>query len=390
MRLAFLSSCIALVSCAAPMGNPVTSTPGMEAEGAWSADDSQAYDRGIAPAASERLMDAGKPGAAESLPPDAPAVDRQVIYSAALRLVVVSMREAHLSVLAIARELGGHLQESDARSVTVRVPAAAFDPAVARIQLLGEVVDSTIRAADVTEELLDLGIRLENARRARERLLEHLARSEKVEDTLKIELELTRVTGEIERLEGRQRYLRSQVALSTIRVQFDSSQPQPTGDELDVPFEWIGRLGDGLVAGAVQGRPRPPRFLARGPRFDPPADFVRYFSDKHLVEAMNAEGLRIKVQAHANHDGGALGFWHTLARRALVRRRAVAVGEERELSGERSLLVGTREVGNQPLGYLLVLVRTKGDVHTFEAWGPREAFELARPALLESALSLRP
>jgi hypothetical protein len=178
----------------------------------------------------------------------APAGERQVIYSAALRLVVVSAREAFASIQGIAKQAGGHLQESDARSITIRVPAATFDEVVAKISGLGEVVEHSIKASDVTEELLDLGIRLENARKARERLLAHLAKSEKVEDTLKIELELTRVTGEIEQMEGRLRYMQSQVALSTIKVELNAATPQRSGEGLELPFDWITRLGDGLVA----------------------------------------------------------------------------------------------------------------------------------------------
>jgi uncharacterized protein DUF4349 len=322
-------------------------------------------------------------------PPDEPADARQVIYSAGLRLVVVSAREAHASILAIAKEAGGHLQESDASSVTVRVPAAAFEGVIARISSLGEVVESNIHAADVTEEMLDLGIRLENARKARERLLEHLAKSDKVEDTLKIEMELTRVTGEIERIEGRQRYLQSQIAMSTIRVDLNTNQPQRSGDELETPFEWIARLGDGLVAGTLQGMPRKPRFLARGPKFEPPPGFVRYYSSKGLVEAMDAGDLRLKLQVHDNYDEGALAFWSELARKALVQRRALAVSEERELGGNRTLLIGTREVGKAKLGYLLVLARTEDDLYTFEAWGPQETFERSLQALIASAQSLK-
>jgi hypothetical protein len=332
---------------------------------------------------------AAPPAAAPSPSPDAAASARQVIYSAGLRLVVVSAREAHASIVAVAKEAGGHLQESDAHSVTIRVPAGAFEDVVARISALGEVLESNIRASDVTEEMLDLGIRLENARKARERLLEHLAKSDKVSDTLAIELELTRVTGEIERLEGRLRYMQSQIAMSTIRVELNTNEPQHSGDELATPFEWIARLGDGLVAGTVQGMPRKPRFLARGPRFDPPPGFVRYYSSRDLVEAMDAGDLRLKLQKHDNYDEGALVFWSQLARKALVQRRALAVREERDLGDGRTLLVGTREVGKLRLGYLLVLARTKDDLYTFEAWGPAETFEPSLPALIESARSLK-
>jgi hypothetical protein len=328
--------------------------------------------------------------AASPAPTPAPAVDRQVIYSAALRLVVVSAADAHDAVRAIAERAGGHLQESDARSITVRVPARAFDAAVAEISELGEVVERALRASDVTEELLDLGIRLENARRARERLLEHLARSEEMEDTLAIERELARVTLENEQLEGRQRYLQSQDAMSTIRVELNTVAKDSGAASLGLPFAWIGELGDGLLAGNVKGMPRSPGLFSRGPRFEPPPGFVRYFSRGGLVEALSADGLRLKLQEHENYDEGALAFWQVLARRALVETRALALTDEEALGKHAALLVGMREVAGQRLGYLLVLTRTKDEVYAFEAWGPDEPFRRQLPELVESARSLRP
>ena len=118
---------------------------------------------------------------------------RQVIYSAALRVVVVSNSDAVRLIQGYAEQAGGYLQESDARSITVRVPADKFEAVLARVATLGEVVERVVKASDVTEQMLDLVIRLDNARRTRDRLLAHLAKSEKIEDTLKIEAELSRV-----------------------------------------------------------------------------------------------------------------------------------------------------------------------------------------------------
>lgn len=322
-----------------------------------------------------------------TLPPDA-APARLVIYSAELRLVVVSVLEASESILQVAKEAGGWLQASDASSITVRVPAETFERVLARYALLGEVVGRDVRAADVTEEMLDLDIRLDNLAKARARLLEHLAKSDKLEDTLKIEAELTRVTEELERLEGRKRFLAAQIAMSTIRVELNSRHGGSEEPGLVVPFEWIARLGDGLVAGTVEGRPRKPSLLASGPDFEPPAGFLRYYSSKDLVEAMDAGDLRIKVQRHKNFDEGGLAFWKSLARRALVETRALAVSEERELGPERVLLRGTREVGGKKQGYVLVLLRAKRFVYSFEAWGPAERFDAAFAELEKSARSL--
>ncbi|MEO6710714.1 MAG: DUF4349 domain-containing protein [Planctomycetota bacterium] len=314
-----------------------------------------------------------------------------MIYSASLRLVVVSAPETMKSIQTLAEKAGGHLQESDARSITIRVPAAAFDATIAQIADLGEVVDRSIKASDITEQMLDLNIRLDNARRTRERLLEHLAKSQKIEDTLKIEQELSRVSGDIEQMEGRLRYLQSQIDMSTIRVELNTNSPQSRGPAagLGLPFEWIDRLGDGLVAGSVESMPRKANVFSRGPRFDPPKDFIRYYSSSELVEAMSADGLRIKIQKQENYDKGALSFWGKLARKSLAHSRMLVISEERDLGEDRAMLVGSRLVSGELSGYMIVLARTKDHVYSFEAWGPKAAFDRQLEALVASAKSLR-
>lgn len=321
---------------------------------------------------------------------EAPQVARQVIYSAGLRIVVVSTAAAQASVKEIAEACGGWMSESDARSITIRVPAAKFDTALERIALLGEVADRNVRAQDVTEQMLELDIRLENAKRMRERLLAHLEKSTKMEDTLRIEAELGRVTLEIESIEGKLRLLRSQVAMSTIRVELNRPQPMAREDGGNLPFQWVTRLGDGLVAGSVESRPRKPGIFSNGLRFVPPPQCVRYFSTDELVEAMSADGVRIKLQRVENFDKGALEFWSKLARTSLVQTRSLAVAEERNLGGDRSLLFGRREVAGELNSYMLVLTRTRDELFAFEAWGPEASFTPLAQALEKSALSLKP
>ncbi len=324
-------------------------------------------------------------------PEPAPAaVERQVIYTATLQLVVVSVRDASSSVVSIAKAVGGHLQSSEAHIVTVRVPAGQFEAALAQFEKLGEVVGRNVNASDVTEQMIELDIRLDNAKRARARLLAHLEKSEKMEDTLKIEAELARVTLELERIEGQLRYLRSQISMSTITVILNSRVPQGSPrDGLAIPFEWVRRLGDGLIAGAVEGLPRKPNFLTRGPAFTPPPEFLRYYSSDDLVEAMNADGLRIKLQRHSNYDSGALGFWTKLIRQALVEGRSVVFSREQVIDEQRTLMLGARDVSGEPYGYLILIARNPKRLLTFEAWGPAKAFDAQREALEKSALSLQ-
>lgn len=322
-------------------------------------------------------------------------IARQVIYVAGLRLAVVKIAEAQNAVQSFAQQAGGYVQESETRSITIRVPVAQFDAVLARIAGLGEVIERSIRSSDVTEQMYDIELRLANLRSARERLLAHLEKSEKLEDTLRIEAELTRVTGEIESLEGKLRFMKAQVAMSTVHVSFDANTPQNSDAtaSLGLPFRWIARLGDGLVAGAVESRPRKPGFLASGPDFTPPPEFIRYYSESDLVEALSADGVRIKVQRHDNYDEGALEFWSVLARRALVAGRSLAVTREERLDPTRHLITGVREVAGRPHRYLLLLLKSdsgffQDELFTFEAWGPEEEFRAREAALLESARSM--
>jgi hypothetical protein len=144
----------------------------------------------------------------------------------------------------VGRELGGFLAKRDDRSVTIRVPAARFDEAVRRIEGVGDVLHRNVQAEDVTEEFRDLEIRLSSARAVQKRLSELLARAVKVEESIAIERELDRVSGEIERVEGRMKFLRDRAAFSTITVTFDAKpREQVGGGQVRLPVPWLQNLG---------------------------------------------------------------------------------------------------------------------------------------------------
>jgi hypothetical protein len=102
-------------------------------------------------------------------------------------------------------------------SLEMKIPSARFDDAMAGMAPLGKVERSTATAEDVGEEFVDITARVANAKRLEARLVTLLAtRTGKLEDVLAVERELARVREEIERYEGRIRYLSSRVAISTI------------------------------------------------------------------------------------------------------------------------------------------------------------------------------
>jgi hypothetical protein len=167
-----------------------------------------------------------------------------LIYTAQIAMAVFEVNPSLAKVEALARELGGFLARRDDAAITIRVPVARFDEALRRIEGIGDMLHRNVSAQDVTEEFLDLEVRLRNARAVRDRLEKLLDKATKVEESVQLERELARVAGELERLEGRIKYLRDRAAFSTITVAF---QPRPTetigpsGPRL--PVSWLDELG---------------------------------------------------------------------------------------------------------------------------------------------------
>jgi uncharacterized protein DUF4349 len=139
----------------------------------------------------------------------------------------------------LAAQLGGYVANSSivggrdqirTATLELKMPASRFDQAVNGLGGIGKVESVTSTAEDVGEEFVDISARVTNAKRLEERLIALLAtRTGKLQDVLAVERELARVREEIERYEGRLRYLSSRVAESTLSV------------TLHEPFPILGR-----------------------------------------------------------------------------------------------------------------------------------------------------
>jgi hypothetical protein len=135
----------------------------------------------------------------------------------------------------LAIQLGGYVANSSitggrnqVRSATLelKIPAARYDQAVGELGGIGKVEFVNTTVEDVGEEYVDLTARMTNAKRLEERLVSLLAtRTGKLEDVLAVERELARVREEIERYEGRMRFLRTRAAVSTLSVTVHEPAP---------------------------------------------------------------------------------------------------------------------------------------------------------------------
>lgn len=157
-------------------------------------------------------------------------------------------------VIDIATSLGGYLAGRSNTSVQVRVPSPRFREALAAIETIGDVKNRSVTAEDVSEEFHDITVRLSNLRATQKRLQELYARASTMADVLTVERELERVGAEIDRLEGRMRYLQSRAAFSFVTVTVEPRPgvvvakeepppPPPPRREVELPVEWLHRLG---------------------------------------------------------------------------------------------------------------------------------------------------
>lgn len=174
--------------------------------------------------------------AEEAFPPVTPPdVAAMVIRTAGVSIEVDSLEPALAHVRALAAEHGGYVANADIatgknqlRNATLelKIPAARFDAALTGLSPIGKLESVSIEAEDVGEQFVDVTARMENARRLERRLIDLLAtRTGKLKDVLDVERELARVREEIERYDGRIRYLRAHTALSTLSVSVHEPVP---------------------------------------------------------------------------------------------------------------------------------------------------------------------
>ena len=158
-----------------------------------------------------------------------------LIRTGSASIEVNKLDPAIIKVRELATQLGGYVANSSisggrdqmkSATLELKIPAARYDQAVSGLGGIGRVESVNTNVEDVGEEFVDVTARVANAKRLEERLVGLLAtRTGKLEDVLAVERELARVREEIERYDGRLRYLRTRVAVSTLSITVHEPPP---------------------------------------------------------------------------------------------------------------------------------------------------------------------
>jgi hypothetical protein len=153
---------------------------------------------------------------------------RMIIRSGNINIEAENYDETEKKVKDIAAHNNGYVtntsssvnaQNKKQGTVTLRIPADKFDAVLTELPEIGKVMNQNITGNDITEEYVDAEARLKTQRELENRLLNLLSeKTAKLTDVVEVETKLSQVRENIERTEGRMRFLKDQASYSTLAV----------------------------------------------------------------------------------------------------------------------------------------------------------------------------
>ena len=163
----------------------------------------------------------------------AEALNRKIIRNAELFLELSDPAQGQRKVTSIAESLGGFVVTSESKqtesqdpsqqtlevTLVVRVPAGQYNSALEQIRAVASrVINEKTSGQDVTEEFIDLEARIKTQKALELQFLDIMKQANKVADALEVQRQIAEVRTDIEKLEGRKRFLENKASLSTISV----------------------------------------------------------------------------------------------------------------------------------------------------------------------------
>lgn len=166
--------------------------------------------------------------------------DKKIIKNGNLELTVDRVSDAQEKISEISKKNGGDIFSSNINQtkaniksgfVVIRIPVANFEKAFEELKKIATlVVSESTSGQDVTQEYQDLETQIKNKQAEEQSYVRILDQAQKIEDILSVTRQLSRVRGEIERLQGQIKYLASQTDMSTISMHITEDQDVTIAD----------------------------------------------------------------------------------------------------------------------------------------------------------------
>jgi hypothetical protein len=168
------------------------------------------------------------------------AADRKIVRNADLTMEVSAPADTQHRIVSIAESHGGFVVTSEAKQresteparrtldikLVVRIPENHFGSALDQIRgLTSSPIEEKVSGQDVTEEFIDLEARIRTQKALEAQFLQIMRQTGKIVDALEVQRQIAEVRSDIERLEGRKRFLENRSSLSTITVNIVAPKP---------------------------------------------------------------------------------------------------------------------------------------------------------------------
>lgn len=166
------------------------------------------------------------------------ATDRSIIYTVDLAISTDDVVAAANQAATAAVTAGGYVADEQVNGdhdavLTLKIPSAAHQEAVAKLETLGEVTSRSRGTEDVTQEVVDVASRIESQRASIARIRALLAEATQLADVVSIESELAGREADLDALLSRQEQLAGLTALATVTVHLYESGDEPPQEEDD-------------------------------------------------------------------------------------------------------------------------------------------------------------
>jgi hypothetical protein len=180
--------------------------------------------------------------------------DAKIIKTGSVTLEVSDVTGTAGSIHALAVAQGGYLSSSTIQAsgsrhtgtVVIRVPQARFETTLAGVKSAGTVMSVSTQGEDVTEEYIDLEAQKKSYEVQLAQYYVLMKKATKISDIIAVQQQIDRIQTELNRLEGRLKYLDSKIDLSTITITI--REPEPVHAETGHSFiSAINRGIEGLL-----------------------------------------------------------------------------------------------------------------------------------------------
>jgi hypothetical protein len=189
---------------------------------------------------------------ASSAPISVSGIDNKIIKTAYVTIEVKDVTGSVEVLKNLVTGKGGYLSSSSVSegynnrlsgTVVLRIPQAEFESSLAGVKAIGTVKSVSTQGEDVTEEYVDIQAQKTSYQNQLAQYNEIMKKAVKVSDVIEIQQQIDRVQTELNRLEGRLKYLNSRIDMSTITVNLQ--EPEPVGGETGHNF--VTAINEGIA-----------------------------------------------------------------------------------------------------------------------------------------------